>query len=241
MTVDLPTPPLPELARASGETVEELSSWFISYFDSHPAPFNYRLGTRIVRAAYKGLHNIDSLVAGCAAEKLDVGRKSNSEVVRLAAPLAFGRSTRVFDLSPRKFNFGRDKSSSYRVPFFFVENGVIKLYFLQPRKSFVPSFDELGMIATVMKKYLLDVEFFGHRVDVEFVTLEPQSAELSGVPAKRVARRFSLEALSLWSGERLARRLSLISAALDAASRSGRISRKRILRHVSDPEMPLFD
>jgi len=140
---DLPTPAVPDLARIPGSTVSEAVAWLLAYYDVM-VPWNYRSGTRCVKGAYRGLHNLQQLLAGCDCEKIDQSRKSNREIVTLAAPLAFGRSTQVFDLPRQRFSFGQRRFAGYRIPFFFVEGGVIKLYFLQPRKGTSPTYDQLA-------------------------------------------------------------------------------------------------
>lgn len=232
----LPTPPLPDCARAAGETVAEMGEWFIHFYNRKPVPWNYRLGTRAIRTAHKGLHNLPQLVAGCAAEKNLIGRSANSDAVRLAAPLCFGRETQVFDLSRRRFPFGRDRTAAYRIPFLFIENTVVKVYYLQPRKNAGLTLVEFGMLATIIKKYLLETEFYGLQADVEFVDL---SAPEEG--AQRQVRRFNLSDLKLWSDKRLEDRLTLISEALDWAGASGRIEKRRRLIAQPEPEMTLFD
>jgi hypothetical protein len=236
MKQELPTPPVPDLARAKGQTVAELTDWFVNFFNMHGAPFNYRSGTKAIRSGYKGLHKLESLIAGCAREKTTVGRQSNTDIVTYAAPLAFGRTTQVFDLSPRRFRFGRDHRAAYRIPFFFVEDGTIHVYYLQPRKSAGLEFDELCMVATIVKTYLLDTEFYGLTCDVEFVDV--------GIPSGETVRRlrqYSLADLPLWPERRLTERLTMIAAALDLASASGRVVLRHRLRPHPEPEMPLFD
>jgi hypothetical protein len=232
---DLPTPPVPDLARAKGETVAQLEDWFIRFYNEGGAPFNYRRGTLSVRAAYRGLHRLGPLTAACEAEKTKIGRISNLEVVTNAAPFAFGRSTQVFDLPRRKFPFGRERAAAFRIPFLFVENGKIYVYHLQPRKGAGLTFDELSMVATIIKTYLIDTEFYGQACDVEFVDV--------GVPVgakQRVPRRYSLGELMLWSPKRLADRLTLLSEALDRATNSGRIVERRRRPFSSVSDMPLF-
>jgi hypothetical protein len=133
--IRLPIPAVPDLARAKGTTRDELITWFFTYYGEGGASWNYRSETRSIKSGYRGLHRLDHLVAGCGIETSKVGRTANEEIVRMAAPLAFARATQVFDLPRRQFHFGSDLYAGYRIPFFFVENQVIKLYFLQPRKE----------------------------------------------------------------------------------------------------------
>lgn len=235
MTLVLPTPPVPDLARVRGETVREAVEWLVDFYNLQGAPFNYRRATRIVRGAYKGLHRLHVLEAGCEEEKTAVGRMSNRDVVRLAAPFAFERTTQVFDLSPRRFQFGQDRSAAYRIPFLFVENGVIHVYYLQPRKGAGLEYGDLCMVATIVKKYLLDTEFFGQRCNIEFVDV--------GAPGgtERVARKFDLADMKLWSDRQLSDRLTLLGEALDAVASSDRVEKRRRTYRRPEQDMPLFD
>lgn len=236
MSRDLPTPPVPDLARAKGETVGQLVDWFVDFYNLKSAPFNYRRATRSIRAAYKGIHRLHLLTAGCAAEKTAIGRTSNADVVRYAAPVAFGRSTQVFDLSPRRFAFGQNRSAAYRIPFLFVENGIIHVYYLQPRKGAGLDFDELCMVATIVEAYLLQTEFYGQRCDVEFVDVSASEGQ-----KERVLKTYSLASLPRWSNKRLSNRLSMISEALDIVNENERVIRRPRVRSRPEPDMPLFD
>jgi hypothetical protein len=236
MSRELPTPPVPDLARAKGASVSELTDWFVDYYNRGGAPFNYQSATRAVRSAYRGIRRLPVLTASCAGEKTAIGRAANIDVVTQAAPLAFGREVQVFDLSPRQFPFGRERSAAYRIPFFFVENGIIHLYYLQPRKSAGLDLDEFGMIATIMKKYLLENEFFGMRCDVEFVDVSAPKGS-----STRILRSYSLADLPTWSERRLTDRLTMISEALDTASTGDRIRRRPRIWQSPASDMPLFD
>ena len=182
----------------------------------------------------KGLHDLDALVSGFKDDR--VGSGPNRDVVSLAAPLAFGRKTQVFDLPSRKFAFGRDRLSSYRVPFFFVENGTVKVYLLLPRKGPYLSFDAICGCATVLKKFLLEQEFYGQPVDVEIVDVSRKTKD-----AARTIQKYAIADLPLWSEERLKEHLRVVSAALDQMELDGVVKNNRRKRPLKDVELPLFD
>lgn len=232
----LPIPPVPELARAEGINRDEMISYWIRYYEAVNVPWNYLTSTRAVKQGYKGLHNLDALISACSREKTKQGCSSNQEVIKLVGPLSFGRSTQVFDLPRRQFPFGRNLLSGYRVPFFFVENGTVKLFYLQPRKTFALNRDQLGMVATIHKTFLLDTEFYGAKADVEYVDVSADP--LTNV---RALRHYSLESLELWPTSRLQDRLSLISETLEYVRNSGIVRpRKRVIRRP-EADLPLFD
>ncbi len=118
----------------------------------------------------------------------------------------------------------------------FVENGIIHVYYLQPRKFAGLDLDELCMVATIVKRYLLDTEFFGQSTDIEFVDVGVPPGHLFRVP-----RRYSLSELPLWPDSWLADRLTMISEALDIVGASGRVVSRRRMQARPEPEMPLFD
>lgn len=234
--IQLRTPPVPDLARIPGGTRDEAVDWLRAYYNAPSAPFNYVPGTLIVKQGYRGLHNLEHLLAGTSRIANSQSRLSNSEVVSMAAPVAFGRNVRVFDLPRRKFNFGRDLEAGFRIPFFFVEGGTIKIYYLQPRKSYNLTLSQLSMVATIHKRYLLDTEFFGENSEIEYVDLcaNPDTGE-------RERHVYSLSDMELWPEKRLADRLTLVAEAIDYIKTHELVAPRKRLPRRSIPDMPLFD
>ena len=234
--IPLTTPPLADVIKADTTSVETAITSLMEFYD--PAGgggwFNYLRAIKAVRTAYHGVHRLDLLEATTPSEKKRVGYKANQDVISLASPLAFGRTTQTFYLSGRRFPFGRERYASYRIPFFFIEGKIVKLYFLQYRKNYFLTADDYAGLYTVHKRFLLDQEFYDLQVDVEYV--DCGAIEKDGPRSLRSHNSASFE---MWSVVRLDDHLALVSLARDEIERR-QLKVKRI-RPLKDITLPLFD
>lgn len=232
----LVTPPLPEVFCVDSSSLKAAETYLEEYYTKHKGNFNYLNATKCLQQAFKGFHNLDGLVAGCVNSGQKRGVKPNSDVIRLAGPVAFGRQTQVFQLPKRYFHFGRDRASSFRVPFFFVENKIINLMFLQPRKEGWLNKDQYGGLLAVYKQYLLDLEFYGSPCDIEVIDV--------AAPEKGCDREldvFHLKDVSLWSAQDIQDHLTVTSEALEKLEKRGVGDLVKPRRPLRDAEFPLFD
>lgn len=233
--IPLTNPPLIEVLRADTTNVQTAMRSLLEFYNPvDGGKFNYLRAVKAVRKAYKGLHRIDQLLAAPLSIQERVGYKPNQDVIALASPLAFSRKTQVFDLKGRRFPFARERFATYRIPFFFTESGVVKLYFLQYRKAFFVSKDVYCGMLSVHRKFLLEQEFYGETCDVEYV--DCSSDEEGGSRNRKV---YSSQDLEIWSNERLADQLGVVASAMDEIER--RELKVKRLRPLRDVELPLFD
>ncbi|WP_320196818.1 hypothetical protein RMR10_008320 [Agrobacterium rosae] len=227
-------PSVPEIARVNSSNLEEAVSQLIVALTPSSGGFNYLPATKTAKTSYKGLHDLKSLTAARALNDGSVGAAANFEVAKLICPIGFGRKTQVIDLAPRSFHYGSSRKASYRVPFLFVEGGVVKAYFLQPRKNTVYSSDNISIYFTILKKYLLDTEFYGEPTDVEFVEVAERS-ERKG----RELKICHTEHVKLLDDATLAKHLSVVHEALNIIENENLVTKNR--RPLKDRELPLFD
>lgn len=82
----LPTPSVPDLACVEGETRAEVIEWLTAYYVGDGCPWNYRVGTKAIKTAYRGFDRLDLLLASCQQIKNKQGRISNDEIIQLGAP-----------------------------------------------------------------------------------------------------------------------------------------------------------
>lgn len=225
-------PSVPEIVRVNSNNIDEAIAQLVGALTPSGGGFNYIPATVATKLAYRGVHRIDQLLSIKSMKDGSVGAGANAEVVTLAAPFAFGRETKVFDLTPRTFAYA-GRSASYRIPFFFVEKGVIKLYFLQPRKNTVFTLDQVSLYASLAKKFLMDSEFFGETTDLEIVeTAVRQEGEA------RKLQVYSLSELEIWDDSKIQRHLAVVDEALKFIEAANLIPKTR--RPLKDKDLPLF-
>lgn len=230
------TPSVPELFRVNTTSLSSAETHLELLYLKSGGKFNYLSATKSLLYAFKGMHDLKQLVAGCEKTGSKIGRGPNAEVAKLAAPVAFGRKTQVFPFPKRQFHFGVDRAAPFRVPFFFVESEIIKICFLQPAKSGGLCSDQIGGLFKVLKGHLRDREFYGEQTDIEYIDVSSPS-----VGGERKLQRKSLADIKLWSDERLADHLTIISRALDNLEAMGLAEEVKPRRPFKDPELPLFD
>jgi hypothetical protein len=227
------TPSLPEIVRVDTSSLKSAISRLVSFLEPIDGGFNYLDATRRVQTAYRGLHSLSGLTASPTGRQSRVGHLPNMDVVKTAAPLAFGRSTRVFHLSARKLPYGDGRLASFRIPFFFAEDGKFFAYFLQPRKNthFTPK--QFGLLATVVKSNLLESEFYGEQFDVELVDVsKPIGAK------DRIATIFSFANLELWSDVEVSEHFRVVNEALRIIENEHLVTKAR--RPLKDSQLPMF-
>ena len=226
-------PSVPEISLVSSENLDEAIAQLVVSMTPSGGGFNYLCATKIAKSAYNGYHNLRQLTAGTNLHDGSVGASANLEVASLACPVSFGRLTKVVEVSPKSFQYGAGRHASYRIPFFFIEDKTAKLYFLQPRKNTVYTDKQLSIFASIVKKYFLDVEFFGEKTDIEFVEVAQRA------PGKgREVKVLSLSDIELVSDAVLAKHLSVVQEALRIIEDEKLVTKKR--RPLKDRDLPLF-
>ncbi|MDX8441877.1 hypothetical protein [Mesorhizobium australafricanum] len=228
------SPSLPEIVRVDTSSINSSVAHLISLLEPSGGNFNYLDGTKRTRKAYKGLHDLNKLLSATPSKASSVGHQQNMDVVRLAASHAFGRQTAVFDLPARKLSYGDDRFASYRIPFFFVEARMVKVYFLQPRKNTHFTLDQYGLMASVIKKNLLDTEFYGEYCEIEFADVSKKVGD-----NERTLQVYHLSDLPAWSESDVAEHFRVVTAALKIVEDENLV--KEVRRPLRDRELPLFD
>lgn len=228
------SPSLPEIVRVDTASLDSAIAHLISFLEPSGGGFNYLDATMRIRKAYGGLSDIQILTSASESLQRKFGHSFNMDVVKLAAPHAFGRKISVFDIHARKLRYGGDRQASYRVPFFFVEDKIVKAYFLQPRKNTHFSKEQYGMLYSVIRNNLMSTEFYNLSLDIEIVDV----AMLLGKD-KRSIRTFSSSDLNIWDQGAIDYHFSVITDALSTIERENLV--RKVRRPLRDRSLPLFD
>lgn len=231
----LPVPSIQDVARLVCPTVPETVEKLKGYYAAS-GPFSYDHAKRVAKLLYSGEISLDAAMFGCLTTGNPLGRQSNAEVVKHIWRAAQGRELLCYALSRRQFKIHRDLSIGVHPPFYFVENLRPKLYWLQPRRRYALTAEQLGILASVIKMAFVvdDFEEAGAELELFDVSI-PQGG------SERAPRILNFSDLPLLSESGLQDALERFAEAYFQACELGieRAARRKGKR--DDRQRPLFD
>jgi len=170
--------------------------------------FNYDPARRAARALYSGEVPLDAAVHGCLHKGNPLGRRSNAEVVKLIWKAAQGRQLFCHDLSPRQFFIRSDLGISVSPLFYFIEADRIKIYWLQPRRRYGLTYEQMGVLAAIIRLAFV-------RDDFDAAGLELFDASVPEGSRERAGATYSFSDLPVLSDSDIKSALTRFVAAYD--------------------------
>lgn len=139
-------PHLPHIAKAICSTVPETVK-ALHRLDAGTPPFSYNPAVGMAHPLYSGQISLEAAVKSCQRIKHPQGAKSNEEVVRLIWQDAQGQKASFLchPLKDRLFRIRHDLVIPVKPRFFFVKDGIVNIFWLQPWKTFELTEEQLGI------------------------------------------------------------------------------------------------
>ena len=143
-------PGAPDFARLISDDPEAILAGLKEHYSRPRIGWSYQWVQRNSRKIYSGELTEASINEYQASGKRK-GAKSNVEVALLLRQSAIGRSFQCFPIKPRRVKISREHSLTVSPPFYFVENGVVKIFWLQPRRTFALDDQQAGVLAALLR------------------------------------------------------------------------------------------
>lgn len=226
-------PSIQHVAKAIRPTVEETERE-LHRLDGGMPPFSYNLSWRVAPALYSGELSLAAALAAAKRLQVPVGVRSNAEVIEIIWRDAQGAQDLCRPLSDRDFQIRKDLAIPVKPKFFFVRDGKVYIYWLQPWKRFELTQEQLGLLASVIKMTFIrddfseaDLHLLDTSADSEYGMREPKVLHLNDLP--------------LLSEEKLTAALGRFASAYDrfVANRKPQRDQTRGSRDLPQPD--LFD
>lgn len=154
----LPIPPLQDVVRLTGSSVDVTAANFRKYLRSQGPAWSYDPCKRLSRAVFSAEMPRMAAVTACGRIGHVLGRSFNATVGGLIWDAAKDRGQFLcHELTARHLHLRADIAIKVNPSFFFVEGGRPVLFYLQPRSGHVPSKDGLRVIASAIHSlYAID-------------------------------------------------------------------------------------
>ncbi|MFN3231447.1 MAG: hypothetical protein ACE363_04730 [Alphaproteobacteria bacterium] len=231
----LKVPPIHDIARivrADGSTrLDDL----VKYYELGPGKFNYNPSRAAGRKLVAGTVPYSVAVAGCYKTGSPAGWHQNADVVRLIWKWAEHKDCMAFRIAPSPLKLRPGLAVQVRPDFYYVESGVARIVWIQPRLRFNPSKDQINIIASAISHAFLNDDFSEAEIEILDFSAPSESNE-------RRLISYSMSDLTI-SEPRLIAVLQSFVEVFDALVASGYERPTREKRpQAPDPRQPgLFD
>jgi hypothetical protein len=165
---DLPIPGLQDVARLIRPTVSETELLLRDYYEI-PSTFSYAASRLVSKPLYSGDLSLQQVLDYIEKRVYAPWRGQNAEVAELIWQAAQGRSFLCHPLKRQHFNIRRDLAIPVKPEFYFVENGQLRIFALQPRRKYILSEEQLGVFASVIRRVFDRIGF--EMADLELLDL----------------------------------------------------------------------
>jgi hypothetical protein len=214
----LPVPPIQDIARIVASSDDATLTNLAGYYDGGGS-FNYDPIRRLSRQVFSRAVSLQGAQDHFLKNGNPAGRVENAAVAKLVW-LAGDDALRGYDLNPRKYPIGAGVESGVFAPFFYLASGRYYLFWLQPRKSFAPATQQLGIIGSILRQFYL-------RDDLADADLTLLDASRPPGATERTTRIYRLSDLPLLEEKELSEIAGAFLRAYDRLNASGFQPKKR--------------
>ena len=148
-----------DLVRFIRPTQPATKDALLGHFMRPPGFFSYEVARRVSPRAFEGELSSSALKQACDTISNAVGRKSNWEAVQAVQKSGSGRNVQCYPMHDVRLKVRKDLSIRVAVDFYFVENGRVQAFWLQPRRGYVLNFEQLGLFGALIRMTLLTGDF----------------------------------------------------------------------------------
>ncbi len=187
-----PLPSAVDAARIIDEDESVVERRLREYYKAARPPWNYNWVKRVSKNIYSG----DLAVAAFRSAleqrtrkgKVRAGIEPNVDVALLLRKHSEGRVFQCFDIKPRKVFISRQYSLMLNPPFYFVEGGIVKIFWLQPRKQYALNDHQAGVLGSLLRLSHFRDDFSDAKLELfdasapDATTREPRKLGLDDLP-----------------------------------------------------------
>jgi hypothetical protein len=151
-------PSIQHVAKSIQPTIEGTVETLLR-FDKGIPPFSYHTAWRLAYLLYSGKITLAAALAACERINVEQGAISNAEVAKIIWDDAENAEYFCHPLTGRRYAIRHDLAIPVRPRFYFVRNGSIQIFWLQPWKTFELNEEQLGLLASVIKQTFVVDDF----------------------------------------------------------------------------------